>query len=458
MIKSLYIRVIFTFLLAVLISVMLGFVITVWLYNDKLNKLIQEELVSNGNRIIQEYQATDVDDLETFIRGISTLPEYSIRIFDHEGKELHIEQNRTDSVFLIDPEQISMVLNGQVFSNFSHNNKNQSRLIGIPFERHGNKYALFIKPKAGGPREIISFPLISQLLVVLLFGSFFVLIAARYIVRPLQHLTEASRKMAKGNFNVHLQTNRKDEIGELTKSFNQMAVELGKLELMRQQFVSDVSHEFQSPLTSIKGFTAALKTKNMDESSRLNLLNIIEQESNRLSRLSRDLLQLSSLEYGHVQLDKKTYRLDEQIRHIIIFLEPQWAGKKREISIDLPKMMIQADKDKLNQLWTNLLGNSIKFTGENGIIGVEGRMKENCVCIKITDSGRGIAKEEINNIFMPFYKVDKSRTAGVANGNGIGLSIVKRIVELHQGDISVSSEPMQGTTFTIKLPHSKRDT
>ncbi|RIE01701.1 sensor histidine kinase [Cohnella faecalis] len=324
-------------------------------------------------------------------------------------------------------------------------------VLGLPFKINGKPFALFITPEFGELGSFIGSWLRNQLLIVLLFGSLFIVVSARYIVRPLQHLTAATRKMAKGDFSFRLTTKRKDEIGQLTTSFNRMAHELGMLENSRRQFVSDVSHEIQSPLTSIKGFTHALIHKKMDEASRVRLLGIIEDETNRLSRLSEDLLQLSSLEYEHLQLNVSNYRLDEQIRNVIIASEPQWSFKNLAIELESAEVLIMADQGKLNQLWTNLIGNAIKFTEERGSVRVTIREDNHGIKVLITDSGQGIPEEEIGNIFKPFYKVDKSRDRAIS-GNGIGLSIVKRIVDLHQGDIQVTSRVGEGTTISVHLP------
>lgn len=257
--------------------------------------------------------------------------------------------------------------------------------------------------------------------------------------------------MAKGDFSIRLATKRKDEIGELTASFNQMAQELDSLERVRRQFVSDVSHEIQSPLTSIKGFTMALKQKKLDEESRLRLLTIIEEESDRLSRLTQDLLKLSSLEHDQIQPNMSQYRLDEQLKDVMIASEPLWSTKSIKLELDLEPVIISADEDKLSQLWTNLLSNAIKFTGAGSVIAISLAASQHSVTVSVADSGVGIPEEELQHIFKPFYKIDQARERTVG-GNGIGLSIVKRIVELHAGEIRVESTMAKGTTMTVVLP------
>nr|WP_283571174.1 HAMP domain-containing sensor histidine kinase [Paenibacillus brevis] len=283
------------------------------------------------------------------------------------------------------------------------------------------------------------------------------MVSAIFIVKPIKRLTHATRRMGRGDFSIRLQTKSVDEIGQLTQSFNRMAQELGALDQLRRQFVSDVSHEMQTPLQSIIGFTHALKQKKLDDAGRLRLLTIIEEESNRLSRLTADLLQLSSLESEHSKLEISAYRLDEQLRNVLIVLEPQWSAKKIEIELLSDELFISADEDKLNQLWTNLIGNAIKFTGERGSVQVYTAVRQHHIEISIADSGQGIPSEEISYIFKPFYKVDKSRNRSIP-GNGIGLSVVKRIVDLHSGDIQVTSEEGVGTTVKIILPQDRSST
>lgn len=447
MIKSLYMRMILIFIGSITISMILGFAVYAKYYTEHLREYIQENVIASGQTIIEAYEQSSPENLDALMDGMTALPIYSIRLFDKNGKPLHEAGFRRGKAVHVDPDQVRHVLQGRVYKDdIGHGFERM--LIGLPFEIKGEPYALFVTPEFFGFGKLLAGFFKKQLIVVLVIGSLFIAVSARFIVRPLQHLTKATRRMAKGDFSIRVKTMRKDEIGQLTASFNQMAHELGMLEQIRRQFVSDVSHEIQSPLTAIKGFTQALMHKKLDEPSRLRLLGIIEEESNRLSRLSENLLQLSSLEYDQLQLNLRLYRLDEQIRKVIIACEPQWSSKQLNIELDLEEIHITADEDKLNQLWTNLIGNSIKFTEARGTITIKAEQSGRGVRVTIADSGIGIAEEELVHIFKPFYKVDKSRTRKI-NGSGIGLSIVKRIVDLHQGDIQVESREGEGTTFIV---------
>lgn len=430
---------------------LISFIITNQLYKDQMFDLVQDSLIKNGKTIIEAYTESEPANRDVLINGISSFSMYSVRLYDQTGELITLSNSKDEEAFPISQDVLHEVLNGAVFeANLQKEYEHQG--VGLPFTLDGNHYALFIKFNLGELGTIIGGLFKTQLFIVLICGALLIVLSVRYIVRPIQHLTRATKEMAKGDFNIHVKTNRKDEIGQLTTSFNHMAHELGMLEKIRRQFVSDVSHEIQSPLTSIKGFTQALKNKKMDEATRIQLLEIIESESNRLSRLSEGLLQLSTLEYEHLQLNKHRFRLDEQIRNVIISLEPQWSIKQLAIDLEIEEIFITADEDKLNQIWANLIGNSIKFTEEHGNIQVRGRVSNRNIQISIIDSGAGIEAEELHDIFKPFYKVDKSRDTTIG-GNGIGLSIVKRIIELHHSQIHVESKVGEGTTFTITFPN-----
>ncbi len=264
-------------------------------------------------------------------------------------------------------------------------------------------------------------------------------------------LTDALDQIAKGNFNVLIDPSEDRFHHELVDAVNDMAKKLGSMETMRQDFISNVSHEIQSPLTSIGGFAVLLKDKGLSQEQREHYATIIETESRRLSSLSDNLLKLSVLDGDKKPLSKEAFRLDKQLEGILLTMEPQWADKNITPEADLQKCILEGDRDLLSQAWVNLIHNAIKFTPINGEIMISLKEDKNQVIIKICDSGIGISKEEQIHIFERFYKVDKSRDRALG-GNGLGLSLVKKIILLHNGSITVDSEPGYGTTFTIMLP------
>lgn len=270
---------------------------------------------------------------------------------------------------------------------------------------------------------------------------------------PFAPIIEALQRIARGDFSARLaeRHSRHGAVGELVQTVNDMAVKLDRMEKMRQEFISDVSHEIQSPLTSIRGFANALQQDNLSAEERRHYLEIIEAESVRLSKLSANLLKLTSLESDQVRFEPTTYRLDAQIRNLILACETQWAGKHLDMDVALAEAAISADEDLLSQVWTNLIHNSIKFTPEGGKVRVELQKRADRLEVSFSDTGIGISLEDQEHIFERFYKADRSRVRS-AGGSGLGLAIAKKVVELHQGSIAVRSQPGTGSTFVVDLP------
>ncbi|WP_249598875.1 sensor histidine kinase [Peribacillus frigoritolerans] len=268
-------------------------------------------------------------------------------------------------------------------------------------------------------------------------------------------IIDALRKIANGDYNVQLDFNmdKRNEMTDIINHFNHMAKQLMQMEEMRQEFISNVSHEIQSPLTSIVGFAQALQFNKLTIEERNHYLHIIETESRRLSKLSDNLLKLTSLESEHHPFERTDFRLDQQIRTIILACEPAWSDKELELDITLEKIPIVADQDLMSQVWTNLIHNSIKFTRHRGKITIRLQQIDDLASITISDNGIGISETDQFHIFERFYKADLARERS-KSGSGLGLSIVKKIIEMHEGTISVKSELEKGTTFTILLPIS----
>ncbi|MED3124317.1 envelope stress sensor histidine kinase HitS [Bacillus wiedmannii] len=267
------------------------------------------------------------------------------------------------------------------------------------------------------------------------------------IIEPIQKIT-------KGDFSVKIRNEEKydGEIGVLVKSINDMTDELNAMEKMRQEFVSNVSHEIQSPLTSIKGFARALQDDNLSEEKRKHYLTIIETETTRLSKLSQNLLKLTLLEAEEYTPERVAYRLDQQLKQIVLNSEPLWDKKEIELALDLEKVHIIADQESMSQVWINLIHNSIKFTPIGGTITIQLKEYETLVEVRIRDSGIGISEEQKQHIFERFYKADSSRNR-TYGGSGLGLAIVKKVLDLHQGEIKVESKEGNGTEFIVCIPN-----
>ena len=261
-------------------------------------------------------------------------------------------------------------------------------------------------------------------------------------------------RISKGDFRARVGKNTGVQgvaFGVLTNGINNMAEELDRMEAMRQEFISSVSHEIQSPLTSIRGFARLLDSDHLASDEKQRYLGIIESEIQRLSRLTENLLRLAALDAQTARINPENYRLDIQIREIVQTAEPQWTEKNIELDIRLDELSLTADRDMLGQVWTNLLHNAVKFIPTGGKIRMELHKEPDSAFFTIVDNGIGISEEDQGRVFDRFYKADISRTAAV-KGSGLGLSIVKKIVEMHGGSVGLKSRPGEGSEFTVRLP------
>ena len=292
----------------------------------------------------------------------------------------------------------------------------------------------------------------SAAIIFMMTGSIVFLIVADIIVKPISRLTKVTDELAKGNYKVRVNYEGKDEISSLYASFNQMAVRLAKQETIRQQFISDVSHEFQTPLTAISGFATILKNENLTDEQRKKYVDIILFNSNRLSHLSKNMLQLTLLDGEDTALDKTEFPLIEQLNRVIEMEDNAALSKDIEIEFIHPKkeFIIEADESRMEQVWINLLSNAIKYTNEHGVVTVEVRRTPTELQVRFEDTGVGMSQDAISHIFERFYRQDKSRTI---EGNGLGLSIVKRIIDLHHYKIDVESQEDVGSVFTVYIPY-----
>lgn len=273
--------------------------------------------------------------------------------------------------------------------------------------------------------------------------------SSRVVLKNIREFIEATEKLSRGDFSARLNIKKPPEFQILSKNFNAMAEELGGIEVLRTDFINNFSHEFKTPIISIKGFAEILKDDDLSKEEKNEYLDIIIEESKRLSSLATNVLNLSKIETQVILNDIQRFNIGEQIRQSILLLDSKFQAKNILLDINIEDCYINGNKEMLNQVWVNLLENAIKFNRENGIVSVNIKKKEENIFINISDTGRGIAKEFIPKIFDKFYQVDTSHST---NGNGLGLAIVKKIVELHNGTIKCDSIVSKGSKFTIMLP------
>lgn len=283
-------------------------------------------------------------------------------------------------------------------------------------------------------------------------GSFIFLVIADVIVKPIKRLTKATNDLAQGNYDVQVHYYGKDELATLSDSFNSMTKRLVKIEENRQKFISDISHEFQTPLTSIQGFAKILTAEQVSDEQRRRYAKIILEQSQRLSTLSKNMLQLTVLEGDDMHLEKKKYGVLTQLERIVEMQQGLAKEKGVDIVTEFPKgqdIQIVADEDRMEQVFINLINNAVKYTPEGGVVTIRVKRALKDIEVAVEDTGIGMSKEALAHIFDRFYRADQSRSI---QGNGLGLAIVKRIVDLHEYKMSVESQEDVGSVFKITIP------
>lgn len=301
----------------------------------------------------------------------------------------------------------------------------------------------WLSERHGGPIGVV----LIIFLISLCIGSVISFVGARKITKPIQDLENATTEITKGNFDIQVAPTKNPELENLIENFNIMARELKNNETLKSDFISNVSHEFKTPLAIIQSTSQALQENDLDKQTKEEYQEILNKNIAKLTNLTSNILCLSKIENQEIVPDKTEFLLDEQIRYCILGLEPKWQKKNIEFDLKLPKTTFYGSKDLLSQVWQNLIDNAIKFSNDNGKISISLTSNEETI-FRITDNGIGMSEETQKRIFDKFYQGDTSHSK---DGNGLGLALVSRILKIYNGEISVSSKKNYGTTFVVTL-------
>jgi len=286
--------------------------------------------------------------------------------------------------------------------------------------------------------------------VGILVGGVFAWVVNRVILAPVKGLSDAMDEVAKGNFDVHLSTaNYIKEIRNIYEKFNLMTRELRSTEVLQSDFISSVSHEIKTPITSIEGYTMLLQNRELPEEKREMFVQKILYNTKRLSELVGNILLLSKMESQVLETKSRNFRLDEQIRQSIMLLESRWEEKTIAFDVDLDSVVYEGNESLLQHVWNNLLSNAVKFTPTGSQIRMRLVTDGAQVIFSIEDEGPGIPEELQEKIFNKFFQADSSHKQ---EGNGLGLALVKKILDLCGGTVAVENLPVRGCRFRVILP------
>lgn len=425
-----------------------------------------DELESYGENILRDITEGNlssdriVNEYMTVLGGRNI----SFSIFDEKGSVIFPADKHGGDLRLVD-EVLEQISSGEtlIVKNRTKRSNQEVTLVAIPYIVNGQLAGgILLTAPISGSREMISQInqyLFYTVLIALVVAVLLSLILSRIHVHRIKRIQAATSSVAAGNYTVKLPSSTFDEIGELAEDFNSMVMrlntskeEIESLENRRRNFMSDVSHELRTPLTTISGVIEGLKNNMIAEEEKEKGIQLVSKETKRLIRLVNENLDYDKIRSNQIKLTKEEIPLDELFEIIQEQLSLQAEEKGNSIQIEVEEgTSIFADYDRLVQILINITKNSIQFTS-NGSIYLRGKNGIRETIIEIQDTGIGIDPMEIEKIWHRFYKAEISRTSNPFGEFGLGLSIVKQLVQLHNGKIEVTSEKGKGTIFTIRFP------
>ena len=448
--KSIYSKLIFGFFITIVASFSVAGFVSLRLNDQQIESTVEEDLITTNDYVSKVISNINIENRDDIIDLYAKSSEMAITCYSSSEGYVAYGNKKYNPT----PEQM-MAMFKSTNNELSFKHHNEVLAYGTKNMINGQEYYIYVQKDTSGQKSAIANSAILILGCVFLTGSIVFLVIADIIVKPLTRLTNAIKELSNGNYNVRVDNVGQDEISKLNQGFNQMARQLAKQDETRQKFISDISHEFQTPLTSIQGFANILKEEDLPKEQRVKYANIILYNSKRLSSLAKNMLQLTLLDREEIELELTNYSLVEQMNRVISTQENQAMEKNIEIVFEMPKkeIFIEGDEQRLEQVWTNIISNAIKYTNEGGLITITMKKNSKDIEISIEDTGIGMSKEVVSHIFERFYREDKERNV---EGNGLGLAIVKSIVDLHHGKIDILSQVDVGTNFIVRLPIEKQ--
>lgn len=445
-----------------IISVVFGQYVERLVYQNKV-----DELVEYGENILQQLMVGTSPSTVVIQQYENVLSGRNIRfsIFDEQGNILYPTGFYVQNLRFAD-EVLDQIAKGDplvVREEIEHSDEFVT-LVALPYIKNNTLYGgIFLTAPISGSKAMIK--QIYEYLLVTIFMAFAMSVLPSWFlskmhVNRIKRLREATSMIAKGDYSIDLPQSDFDEISELANDFNHMVTRLRKaaeeiesLENRRRNFMSDVSHELRTPLTTISGVIEGLKNNMIAEEEKEKGINLISKETKRLIRLVNENLDYDKIRSNQIKLDIKDMQLLEVFEIIVDQLELQAKEKNNQLVIEVTEdVYVQADYDRLIQILINITKNSIQFT-DNGTIILRGRWEDGFTVMEVEDTGIGIDPDEVEKIWHRFYKAEISRTNNPYGEFGLGLSIVKKLIELHHGTVKVESEKGKGAKFIIYLPY-----
>lgn len=455
--KTLYRQFLQTSVWFFVLSMILGIMLTNIYYLSFTKQQTTEQNLARAQEVVDtiEQMHGDANSLAPFLESVANLG-YQLVLDDGSGNldsygkpftklELTTEASRVfteGNTYLGEDGSLSFFMT-------SHFANRLTNTVGIPFIVDGERYGLFLRPDLSLLSSDIHTLLLAFLVSIALVNLAGMLWMAKQLTKPIGLLQQATEEVANDNYSHAISVERNDEIGKLTGSFNQMIERLRENDAARKTFITNVSHDLQSPLLNIRGYAEQMEQTLPEGSESIQHAKIIQQEATRLSMLAKQLLLLSSLDQPTYQLKKVSYPLDVQLKRIVSHGRWRLEEKELDLSLKLTPSIVFADEELLDTVWDNLLTNAMKYSHIGDSISITTEEDADSVHIRFQDSGMGISPEDLPHITERFYRADPSRHQ---EGTGLGLAIVEEIMKRHSGEMKIESELHKGTTVHIRLP------
>lgn len=457
--RSLYFRVLILIIYTVALSSLLGYYVANVYYHWKLKPLHDAKTfaVAEEVRAFAEQYPEAVGD---YLRSAAAAG-YQILLIDRDGSEFVF--GRPFRRQALSDETWRRVLGGEDYhgiANYPNSpfvtgyfENSASNTVGMTLKMNKDVYAMFLRPDVRlqfGELRVF-FALI--FMFTMTFSIPILLLSTRYLVQPIAQLTEATKRIAQGEYDIRLNTSRRDEIGQLASRFQTMSRALARSDQAKRDFVANVSHEIHTPLSSIQGFADMLQQPELDDKTRMRHARVIGEEARRLAAMSRQLLLLSTLDHADAMtLAKRRRNLRKQLQRSLQLMQWQLSEKQLSVRLSVPaSLTVYGDEVLLLQVWTNLISNAIRHIPAGRSIEVRARGEGDRCVVEIIDTGDGIPEDQLPFIYDRFFRGDRSRSRA-SGGTGLGLSIVQAIVHRHGGTIEAFSRQGEGTTFRVSLP------
>ena len=463
--KFILLYIILGFLSFFTVSALSSPLVTGYLEKDAAGTLYHSASLTSTDYLSKYFsEETSITDVYTQLKGMSSYLQATVWFVEKDGSMIASAHTKDVTSVPSSIKDFNPVEAGgsQYMTGTYHNYFNEEVITVITpvTQQFVTKGYLLIHKPYRAVNELKNF-FIQRLLIMVLcvyLFSFIILFGIHFFIyRPLRKITEAATQYASGNLDVVIPVNSQDEMGYLSASLNYMSAQLKDMEDYQKKFVANVSHDFRSPLTSIKGYVEAMADGTIPVEMQDKYLNIILFETERLTDLTKDLLTLNEFDTKHLLLDKTEFDIQQLIKDTAASFEGTCTDKR--ITIDLlfasRTLIVSADKRKIQQVLYNLLDNAIKFSEFDSSITIETTERGEKAFISVKDNGIGIPRQSLNKIWERFYKTDLSRGKD-KKGTGLGLSIVKEIIQAHNENINVISTEGVGTEFVFSLPKIKR--